>query len=423
MYVSNINYPYNAQWDVNNRFMTFDLEDVDNTYANAIRRIILSDIKSIGFKTRPYNESDINVIVNETTMDNQKLTHRIGLVPICITHPENFDFDDYQFYIDKTNTGNDMVEVTSADFKIKKLSKNEVLSSEDTNKFFPPNPITNEHFLICYLTPDKTGTGESGGKLHFTAKASLKMARDDAKFNVAQTSFKNKRDPVKIKEGFKEYIKENPGISKELAEKRYDITDADRYFHTDEYGHPNKFEFFIESYNVIPPSVVLYKALNILSTKLKNFINNLKTGNYNAVDIYPSETYMDAFDISIHNETHTLAALLQSYLWFYYCEIKKVVSYVGYIKPHPLQNNILLRIALVEGQNSKENVIKVLDKCVEQLLKVNNKIISEVVKIKEVSTYLTKEKKMTKSEDTDEKPKSKSKALMKSLDVDLEKSE
>ena len=124
MKISKPNYPYKDAWDVKKNYMTFDLEGVDNTFANAIRRIILTDIKYISFKTRPYQESEIKIVINETTMDNQKLTHRIGLVPLHIEYPEQFDINDYQFYVDKKNTGNDIMEVTSQDIKIKKLSHN-----------------------------------------------------------------------------------------------------------------------------------------------------------------------------------------------------------------------------------------------------------------------------------------------------------
>jgi DNA-directed RNA polymerase subunit L len=396
MYITNIQYPYKDSWDIKKYYCTFDLEGVDNTYANALRRIMLTDIKSIGFKTRPYNESDINIIKNETNMDNQILSHRIGFVPIHIEHPDQFDTGDYQFYINKNNTGNDIIEVTSQDFQIKQLSQNKNLSRKEVETYFPINPLTNEHIFICYLFPDKTGSGEAGGKLHFTAKATLKTARSDAKYNVAQTSFINKKDPIKVRKAWKEYYdneKQNTTESKNVLEKRFQITESNRHFYTNEFGHPDKFEFFIESYT-IPPTVVLNKAVDILHQKLSNFSNNLKSGNYNEVDIYASETDMNAFDVLIHNETYTLSALLQSYILKYFVEMKDIVTFVAYKKPHPLKNNILLRIALKEEQNNKENVVKVIDKCVQQLLKINQSLKTEVIKLPNVAKYLTESTKI-----------------------------
>lgn len=389
MKISKFNYPYKDSWDVKKNYLTFDLEGVDNTFANALRRIMLTDIKYIGFKTRPYEESDINVVVNETTMDNQKLTHRIGLVPMHIEYPEEFDVHDYQFYIDKKNTGNDIIEVTSKDFKIKKLSHNKELSTKEIESFFPPNSLTKEYMFICYLLPDKTGTGEKGGKVHFTAKASIKTSRTDAKYNVAQTSFINKQDPDLVENGWKEYYEEHKDeATKTALEKRYRLTDAYRHFHIDEYGHPNKFEFFIESYVSLRPLVILYKSFEILSAKLITFNNNLKKGNYSEVDVYPSETDMNAFDILINNETYTLAALIQSYVTRYFVQMKDLVTFIGFVKPHPLRNTVLLRIAMKEEQNNKDNVIKVVDKTIEQLLKLIQTGMKQLIKQTEVSNYL-----------------------------------
>lgn len=392
MYISNISYPYKDTWDVNHKYVTFDLENVDNTYANALRRLILTDVKYIGFRTRPYQKCDINVIVNETTMDNQKLTHRVGLIPINILYPEKFNVDDYQFYIEKSNDGHDVIEVTSQDFKIKNLSTNKDLTAKEVKEFFPPDKITGDYYFICYLLPDKTGSGENGGKLHFTAKASLRTAREDAKYNVAQTSFINKKDPVKVAAAWKEYYNKfkNDGDSKSVLENRFNITEAYRNFHQDSHGRPNKFEFFIESYNILPPLVVLHLATQILEQKLKKLSSHIQTSNYNEVDIYPSETDMHSFDILINSETHTIGALLQSYIIQYFMEIKNIVSYVGYTKPHPLKDNILLRIALVEEQNNKSNVVKVVDKAISQLIKMNRSVQADLEKNKIVIDYLKK---------------------------------
>lgn len=404
MHISNIQYPYKDSWDVKKNYVTFDIEGIDNTYANALRRIMLTDIKHIGFKTRPYNESDVNIVKNETTMDNQKLSHRIGLVPINVTYAESFDVNDYQFYIDKSNSSNDIIEVTSRDFKIKQLSKNKDLTQKEVEEFFPPNPVTNEYVFICYLLPDKTGSGEQGGKLHFTAKATIKSARTDARYGIVQTSFVNKKDPSKVSKAWKEFYadKKDTDTPKAILEKRFQIIEANRHFYTDEYGHPNKFEFFIESYVNIKPMVVLHKAIEVLGHKLSHFNENLKSGNYNEVDIYPSETDMNAFDILIHGETYTLASLLQSYILRFYNEIKEFVTYVGHVKPHPLKNNILLRIALTENQNNKDNIIKVIDKTITQILKMNGILKKEVSKIPDVSKYLSGSTK-TKSPSKDAK--------------------
>lgn len=405
MKISKPNYPYKDAWDVNKNYMTFDLEGVDNTIANAIRRIILTDIKYISFKTRPYQESEIKIVTNETTMDNQKLTHRIGLVPIHIEYPEQFDVNDYQFYIDKKNTGNDVIEVTSHDFRIKKLSQNKDLSPAETKKFFPPNPLTGEYVFICYLQPDKTGNGDKGGRLHFTARASLKTPRNDAKYNIAQTSFVNKQNPKLVEEKWKEYYEayKDTGETKATLEKRYRTTDALRHFYTDDFGHANKFEFFIESYVTMRPMVILYKAVDILISKLMSLSSNIKSGNYAEVDIYPSEVDMNAFDMVINKETYTIAALLQSYVLKLFGESgKDLVTYIGFKKEHPLKDNITIRVALKGEQNSKDNIVKVFDKTIDQLIQTLQAGSKQIAKNSDVSKYLKGEGKKQPDNENDD---------------------
>lgn len=404
-HVTNIKYPFQDSWNKEMNFMTLDLQNVDNTYANAIRRIVLTDLKSIGFKTRPYNESDINFIINETPMDNQKLSHRIGLIPIHVKNPELFDIHDYQFYINKENNSNETIEVTSEDFKIKQLSKNKDLPREEVKKFFPPNPLTNEYVFICYLLPVKSGSDESGGKIYFTARTSLKTAREDAKYNIAQCSFKNKEDPTKVEEAFLKYFEDEHqinGESMEVLRNRFNITEAQRYFSVDDWGYPNSFEFEVEAYNTIKPIVCFYKAMEILGNKLTNFINNIKANNTEKVEIKNSETDMSAFDIIIQKETYTLVALLQSHILRNYVEHKNLVKFVGFIKPHPLKNNVVLRVALEDGQHNLDNLRKLLDKATNELIKLNNDVMNNIQKQKHVMEYLNDMSQVKKDKNNDE---------------------
>ena len=44
--------------------LTFDITNVNVSFVNAIRRILLSEIKTPVFKTFPYHESNCNIITN-----------------------------------------------------------------------------------------------------------------------------------------------------------------------------------------------------------------------------------------------------------------------------------------------------------------------------------------------------------------------
>ena len=68
--------------------VTFTLSPTDVGYANALRRIILTGVESVAFRS-DINDlgktTDVNITKNSTPMTNEMLADRIGLLPIiCI---------------------------------------------------------------------------------------------------------------------------------------------------------------------------------------------------------------------------------------------------------------------------------------------------------------------------------------------------
>ena len=59
-----------------------EIENVNLSLVNGIRRAVLSEYKTIGFKTEEYLNSDLKVIENTSSIHNEYILHRIGLVPI-----------------------------------------------------------------------------------------------------------------------------------------------------------------------------------------------------------------------------------------------------------------------------------------------------------------------------------------------------
>ena len=112
----------------------------DKSLANAIRRTLLTDIPTVGFKINENGENnDINMIINNSSLHNEMLLHRISLIPLYI-NPVNF-MKNYLFepggdlvvtdpegYVAIDATGNavkfvDRLEFSRANFAIDKGSK------------------------------------------------------------------------------------------------------------------------------------------------------------------------------------------------------------------------------------------------------------------------------------------------------------
>lgn len=356
--------------------LKFDLENLHPSYVNGLRRVILNNVETIGFKTEPYDQSEINIIENTSSLHNEFLLHRIGMIPIKYPNPDSFDPDKYQFILDVENKSlSEIINITTKDFKVIDTSTG---TQMDTNIFFPPNPDTKEYILITKLKPNPSGSGE---KIKLEGKASKNSGELNARYSpVSCVTFINKRDPEKViarlNEMKQEMSEAHDGTPEQLAEKirvmerRFMIMDADRLFIIDSNGNPSHYEFTLESCGVLNSSVILNKAIYMLNTIINRFLVNFERAveeNNDIITIEKSDSNMNAYDIIIQNENHTLGNLLQSYILE--TDDTNNVDFVAYNLPHPLKNFIKLRISVKD--DTVESVKNHINKAISYINNIN----------------------------------------------------
>lgn len=343
----------------------------NSSVVNAIRRTILSEVETVSFDTTDYQTSDLTVIKNASSLHNEFILHRLGLIPINVTDIGGFNPDKYKFVLKKENDGTGTVDVTTADFIIKNL---ETGKDEDTSIFFPPNKITGDNILITILKSNPTGDGEH---IHIEGKCSIGSGKDNSRFSpVSNVVFINKRDEAKAKQAFTDKInsmdsKPTDAELKILARK-FELEDADRHFMVDENGAPNVFDFTIETVGVISPTNIMKIAIKKLVEKLNLFGRNLALAldsKPSDVSIRESDAIMDGFDITLENENHTLGFLLQTHL-------NKLNEnlFVGYMNPHPLEKKIKIRINVADINELKT----VLETTTSYLVDALNNLFSKL---------------------------------------------
>ena len=146
---------------------------------------------------------------------------------------------------------------------------------------------------------------------------------------------------------------------------------------TDKNDNPNVFEFTIESIGSLKSSYILINSIFILNTKITKFmlefIKAIKSQS-DMITIAKSDTILNAFDITIQNETHTLGNLLQSYVLELYPEI----NFVAYLQPHPLKDYIVLRIGV--NDNNIDTVTSILEKICDHIKLLCTQIRDTVIK-------------------------------------------
>jgi len=319
----------------------FIIKDIDLAIVNSVRRIILTEIPVVGF----YGESEptVEIIVNNSPLHNEFMIHRIGLIPLHISESitEEYEDGDYVFELNVENTGSNMINVTTG--YITGTYKNKALSKTELDKIFSANEITKQKILITRL--------KEGEHLHFKATAIKRTGKLNASFS-----------PVSLSNFF---FMEN----EKEAESKDNILDKQRSYHKNQYGDPSKINFQIESLNDLSYKYLFKKALEIIIEKIENL--NIKLTN-REITIEPVTNCPNSYNFQIDDEDDTLGNLIQSIIHNKY--IRKndnTCLYVGYICPHPLINQLIVRFTLQNDNkdefyrffidNSKE-IIKIIEK-------------------------------------------------------------
>ena len=327
---------------------SFDIENLDLSVINGIRRIILTEIPVVGFYGE--EETSIEMITNTGPLHNEFMKHRIGLIPINVDEDitDNYEDDDYKFELNVNNTGSTTINITTAN--INGSYKNKDLSITELKELFPTNPITKENILITRLRPNE--------ELHFKATAIKRTAKLNASFSsVSLANF---------------YFIENDIESS----KKYNILDKHRSFHKNEYGDPTLIKFEIESVNKLSYKYLFSKSIEILINKLEKLIDDI---NNNEIMIEPVPNNPFSVNFHINNEDDTLGNVIQSILHNKYIrstnKFKDIeCTYIGYICPHPLKQLMIIRITLENQTNEdifKDFLIENSNEIIKYLKQIN----------------------------------------------------
>jgi DNA-directed RNA polymerase II subunit RPB3 len=165
--------------------LKFTLENANVSLANAIRRVILANIPIIVFRTTPYEKNDAEFLINTTRFNNEILKQRLSCIPI---HIDDMDtpIEDYLLEVDMKNDTDNIIFVTTADFKIKNIKTDKYLNDNVLKNIFPPDQITGEYIDFARLRPKISETID-GEHLKFNCKFSKGIAKENNSFNCVST--------------------------------------------------------------------------------------------------------------------------------------------------------------------------------------------------------------------------------------------
>ena len=261
---------------------TFTLSGVDKSVANALRRIIMSEIRCVAIRSAPADKCDVKVTVNTCRFNNEIIKQRLSCIPVHITDMDT-PIDQLVLELDVCNNTDEFIYVTTEHIKILNTTTNKYLSIEDVRDIFPPNPQTGHYVIITRLRP-RLSIDVSGEHLAFTSTLSFVDVLENSMFNVVSTcSYGNTPDNARIlhERKIKEQELKDNGIAPDniLFElTNWSIHDAQRIFLS------NSFDFTIKTVGVFTCKEIIHRACDKLVDKLTGVHTIFKNGQGDIAD-------------------------------------------------------------------------------------------------------------------------------------------
>ena len=351
---------------VDARTYSFTLSPIHVTYANTLRRLILTGVETVSFRsdmTSTGSTTDVVVRKNDTPMTNEMLADRIGLIPINVTEPLTWNENKYTFTLKVSGNKDNTTYVKSADFQVKeKIATEDEPVTIPADKFFPSDYITGDTCLIATLQP---GSGPTQQFIEIDAKATKGTGREHARFcPVSQCSYEYTPDsnPQRIEEMFQNWLtvaKKAGSIDKgserynELR-REFNTMQIKRCYKLSEKNEPYSFDFTIETVGVLSIPYIVERACEVGENMCSRYVNIHRGELPDEMNISSADSRLIGFDFLIRGHDHTLGNLLQTWLVENNIqgEATPKITYAGYSVPHPLRDEMVLRIGVEDGEEA-----------------------------------------------------------------------
>jgi len=327
-------------------------------------------VQTVAFRSDPPGvvlaDSDIKIVQNgSNTQPNELLAHRISLIPVHGIDAEKFNPDRYVFRLNVENTSADPIDVTAGDIQVferrKAADLTESLIEIPNRTFFLPHPLTRDTCLITTMPGKRSATVPT---LKVEMRASVGMGREHARFiPTSQASYGNTLDENTEKRNayFEKWLITHKNVEPESLkqdetrrnelDREFKTMQIQRIFKVDEKGEPNSFDFQIESIGTMQPRAIVERALLGL-IKMCDLYAGLDTGDLPAtIAVSHSSGLITAFDFIIQSQDHTFGNMIQTWLVDNHVdgEASPRITFAGYKIPHPLKDEMLLRIGVEDG--------------------------------------------------------------------------
>jgi DNA-directed RNA polymerase subunit L len=341
---------------INEDELKFIISGINVSFANAIRRILLSEIPMVVFRVSPNDKNKCNIITNTSGLNNEIIKHRLSCIPIHIKDVQDFPLKNYIMELNIENNTDTTIVVTSEDFVIKDLVSGKSIPKDKIREIFPANDITGDFIDFVRLKP-KAAEELQPKKINLTCDFDIGMAKEDGAYNAVSTcSYGNTIDDViqeaklaQLKQKWKDEGKKESEIDFEA--KNWKLLEGKRIFKKD------SFDFVIQSVGVHTNIELLIMACSIMIKKLTNLDTLIEE---DRLEIKVSENTMkNCYDIILENEDYTIGKVIEYCMLSLYYEYSNSLTFCGFKMLHPHDLFSIIRVAYrepVEISSIKGNI-------------------------------------------------------------------
>jgi DNA-directed RNA polymerase subunit L len=324
--------------------LKFTLSGVNVSIANALRRIILSEIPIVVFRVSPNEKNKCNIIANTCGLNNEIVKHRLSCIPIHIKDTESFPLKNYVLDLNVQNNTDTTIYVTTKDFVIRDVVSGKTLPQEQLREIFPANDITGD-FIDFVRLKGKPSDDLQAKTIHLTCEFDIGTAKEDSAYNVVSTcSYGNTINTAaqeatlqQLKQKWKDEGKKESEI--EFEATNWKLLEGKRIFLKD------SFDFVLQTIGIHTNGELLLTACEIMMNKLQNLDSIIEK---DEIEIRNSDNTMrNSFDIILENEDYTIGKTIEYFLYANFYE-KRLITFCGFEMAHPHDLYSTIRVAYYE---------------------------------------------------------------------------
>lgn len=293
------------KYSMNGYRLECEFKDVPIAFVNALRRILLHEMKVVIVR-------NVEIVENNTNLTNEMIKHRVEQIPVNVQPEDISTIRDTRLEL-RFLPSPDAREITSDDFVVTGSERKDILLRDRD---------LNEPLYFMRLNPNQS--------LHIRASLGIvERMEQESLPQVSVSTFMNHIDEAQRLEDREKFIAEagdNIEAEKEAA-RLFDNFYYQRSYSRDENGRPNWFDFTIESIGVVKARDLLHQAVDILKNKINEFTN---------APVLNEEP--NWYRIEMENETFTIGQLVQEVMYN-----ENLVESISRDIGHPLQPKLVVR--------------------------------------------------------------------------------